>query len=167
MIKNVAIVSLSQGIIGESFVKFETDIAVYDWIQLFRNSKDYMKVWCIQDILSAGIYPLFLREFLAHGTTPIPAGIIMDRNAATVFTYAYVYTKGTCLAIHDVISGFSLNCGKFMTFFIRRIKAIEHILNCAAVPHDSPPLGASKGLRMPRRVLLLTCRYTSVERGST
>ena len=28
MIKNVAIVSLSRGIIGESFVKFETDIGI-------------------------------------------------------------------------------------------------------------------------------------------
>jgi hypothetical protein len=91
----------------------------------------------------------------------------MYGNAAAVFAYTYVYPKGTSLAIHDVISGFSLNCGKYMTFFIRRIKAIEHILNCAAVPHDSPPLGSSNGLRIPRRLLLLTWIYTSVDFGST
>ena len=51
----------------------------------------------------------------------------------------------------------------------RGLKSVKYILNgySTFTTHDLPPLGSSKGLRMPRRVLLLTCRYTSVERGST
>jgi hypothetical protein len=90
----------------------------------------------------------------------------VDRNAAAILTYADVDAKCTGFAVPDVISHFSLSYGKFMSSLILRIKTIEYILNCTFVPHDSPPCGSSKGLRMPRRLLLLTWIYTSVDLGS-
>lgn len=117
-----------------------------------------MKVWCIQQIFPACIHPLFLWKILAHGTTSVPAGIIMDGNAATVLTDTYIGTKCTSLAVHDVISCFPLRCRQFMSFPIARIKVIKHILYSVVFAHGSPPFGASKGLRMPRSVLLLTWR---------
>ncbi len=70
-------------------------------------------------------------------------------------------------AVHDVINCFLLCCRQFMGFPIVRIKAVKHILYRAVFAHDPPPSKTSKGLRIPSSVLLLTCRYTSVERGST
>ena len=128
-----------------------------------------MEVWRFQYIFPTGVYPLFLWELLAHGTAPVAAGIIVDGNTATVFAYAYVYSKGASLALPDMISSLSLNCGKLMMLLVFKVKLIKYILNGngAFAFHDSPLSGLSKGLRMPRSVLLLTCRYTSVERGST
>jgi hypothetical protein len=93
----------------------------------------------------------------------------VNGNAATIFTYAYVYSENAGLAIHDVISNLSLSRGKLIAFLVNRIKAVKYILDgCwTFTVHDSPPSGSSNGLRMPRRVLLLTCKYTSVEREST
>ena len=82
----------------------------------------------------------------------------MDGNAATVLTDTYIGTKCTSLAVHDVISCFPLRCRQFMSFPIARIKVIKHILYSVVFAYDSPPFGASKGLRMPRSVLLLTWR---------
>ena len=126
-----------------------------------------MEVWCIQYIFPSGIHPFFLWELLAHGAAPVAAGIIVDGNTAAFFTHTYVNAKSACFAVSDMISRFSLSRREFMGFRVLRIKTVEHILNCTISAHDAPPFGSSKGLRMPRSVLLLTCRYTSVERGST
>jgi hypothetical protein len=142
-------------------------VAVDDRIQFLRDSEDHMEVWRIQYIFPAGVHPFFLRELLAHGTATVAAGIIVDGNTAAVFTHTYVDAKSTCFAVSDVISCFSLSRGEFMSFRVLGIKAVEYILNCAIVPHDSPPFGPSKGLRIPSRLLLLTWTYTSVDLGST
>ena len=115
-------------------------IAVDDWIQFLRNSEDYMEVWRFQYIFPTGVHPLFLGELLAHGTTPVAAGIIVDGNTAALFTHTNVDAKSTCFAVPDVISCFSLSRGEFMSFRVLRIKAIEHILNCTGGAHASPPL---------------------------
>jgi hypothetical protein len=142
-------------------------VAIDYRVQFLRDSEDYVEVWRIQYIFPAGVHPLFLWELLAHGTAPVTAGIIVDRNTAAVFTDTDIDTECTGFAVPDVINCFSLSCREFMGFRVLRIKAVEYILNCTISAHDSPPFGSSKGLRMPRSVLLLTCRYTSVERGST
>ena len=142
-------------------------VAVNDGIKFFWYSEDHMKVWGVQYILPAGIHPLFLRKLLAHRTAPVPAGIIMDGNTAAVLADAYIDAKCAGFAIHDVINCFLLCRRQFMSFFIVRIKAVKHILYRAVFAHASPLFETSKGLRIPSSVLLLTCRYTSVERGST
>lgn len=142
-------------------------VAVNDGIKFFRYSENHMKVWGVQYILPAGIHPFFPRELLTHRTTPVPAGIIMDGNTAAVLADAYIDTKCAGFAVHDVINCFLLCRRQFMGFLIVRIKAVKHILYRAVFAHDPPPSKTSKGLRIPSSVLLLTCRYTSVERGST
>ena len=100
-------------------------IAVDNWIQFLRDSEDYMEVWRFQYIFPTGVYPLFLWELLAHGTAPVAAGIIVDGNTATVFAYAYVYSKGASLALPDMISSLSLNCGKLMMLLVFKVKLIN------------------------------------------
>jgi hypothetical protein len=102
-----------------------------------------MEVWCIQYIFPTGVHPLFLRELLAHGTAPVAAGIIMDRNAAAFFTYTYVNTKNAGFAVPDVIRYFSLSCRELMCFYIVGIKVVKDILNCTFSTHVSPPLSRS------------------------
>ena len=80
----------------------------------------------------------------------------MDGYAAAVLAYAYIHTKGTGFAIHDVISGLSLSGRNTMCGFKRWIKTMKNILNRTILTHDSPPSGLSNGLRIPRSVLLLT-----------
>lgn len=121
----------------------------------------------VQHILPAGIHPLFLQKLLTHRTTPVPAGIIMDGNTAAVLADAYIDAKCAGFAIHDMINCFLLCRRQFMSFLTVRIKAVKHILYRAVFAHDPPPSETSKGLRIPSSVLSLTCRYTSVERGST
>jgi len=112
----------------------------------------------IQYILPAGIYPLFLRKLLTHGTTPVPAEIIMDGNVAAVLADTYIDTKCTGLAVHNVVGCFPLRRRQSMGFLIAGIKAVKHILYSVVFAHDPPPSGSSKGLRIPRSVLLLTWR---------
>ena len=131
-------------------------VTVNDRVQFLRNSEHHMKIRRFEHILPACVHPFFFWEFLTHGTAPVTTGIIVDRNAAAVPTHADINTKSTCLAVHDVIGSFSLDRGEFMRFFVRRIKSVEHILDRIMVPHDLPPFGSSKGLRTPRRLLLLT-----------
>ena len=85
---------------------------------------------------------------------------------SSVFTYTYIYAKGSCFTVHYVINSFSLRGREFMSFHILWIKAGKYILDCTVILHDSPPFGLSKGLRMPRRLLLLSWMYTSVDLGS-
>lgn len=80
----------------------------------------------------------------------------MDRNTAAVFAYADVYSKAAGLTVHDVIRDFPLCRGQLVGAFVGRIKAVENVLDRAVCTHTAPPLGWSKGLRMPRRLLLLT-----------
>ena len=54
-------------------------VAVNDGIKFFWYSEYHMKVWGVQYILPAGIYP-FLRKLLTHRATPVPAGV--RRHAA-------------------------------------------------------------------------------------
>jgi hypothetical protein len=118
-------------------------VAVDNGVQFLRNSEYYMEVWCIQYIFPAGIHPLFLWKLLAHGTAPVTTGIIVDRNTTAILTDTGIDTKGTGFAVHDVISCFALGCQEFMYFLVRRIEAGEYILNCAVIPHDSPPFSSS------------------------
>jgi hypothetical protein len=132
--------------IGRSMIKGIIQkllITVDDRVQFLRNSEHHMKIWCFEHILPACVHPLFFWEFLAHGTAPVTTGIIVERNTAAVLAHADIDTKSTCLAVHDVISCFSLNRREFMSFLILRIKSIEHILDCTKIPHDSPPFGSS------------------------
>jgi hypothetical protein len=131
-------------------------VAVDDRIQFLRDSEDHMEVWRFQYIFPAGIYPLFLWKLLAHGTAPVTAGIIVGGNTATSFTHTDVDAKSTCFAVPEVIGCFSLDCRQKVLLFELRIKTVKDILDCTFSTHASPPFGASKGLRMPRRVLLLT-----------
>ena len=103
-------------------------VTVYDRIQFFRNSKHHMKVWGIQYVLPAGINPFFPGEFLAHGTAPVPAGIIVDGNTAAAAADTYVNAESTCLAVHDVISCLPLQGREIMGLFKTVIKSVENIL---------------------------------------
>ena len=126
-----------------------------------------MEIRRVQYILPACVHPFFFWELLAHRAASVPAGIIVDRDTAAVFAYTDIDTKGARLAVHDVVCGFLLHRGQFMGSFISRVKVVKNILDGIITAHDAPPCCPSNGLRIPRRVLLLTCRYTSVERGST
>jgi len=98
--------------VGRSVIKgvIQKLLVAIDYrVQFLRDSEDHMEVWCIQYIFPACVHPLFLRKFLAHGAAPVTAGIIMDRDAAAVLTDADVDTESTGLAVHDVVSCFSLN----------------------------------------------------------
>jgi hypothetical protein len=102
-------------------------IAVDDWIQFLRDSEDYMEVWRFQYIFPTGVHPLFLWELLAHGTAPVAAGIIVDRNTATVFTGTDVDAESASFTVHDMISCFSLDCRYGVILFKIRIKAVKDL----------------------------------------
>src|SRR5699024_3344714 len=67
-------------------------ITVNDWIQDIRNCKYEMKVRRIKYIFPAGIHPHFLWNSLAHGTTAVTTGVIMNLNGTTILTYADIRT---------------------------------------------------------------------------
>ena len=104
-------------------------VAVDERVQFLRDSEDHMEVWSIQYIFPAGIHPLFLWKLLAHGTASVTTGIVMNRNAAAVFTDTDVDTEGARLAVHDVISCFSLSRREFMCFHVIREKTVKDILD--------------------------------------
>jgi hypothetical protein len=115
-------------------------VAVDYRVQFLRDSEDYVEVWRIQFIFPAGVHPLFLWELLAHGTAPVTAGIIVDRNTAAVFTDTDIDTECTGFAVPDVISCFSLSRREFMCFHVIRVKTVKDILDCTFSTHASPPL---------------------------
>jgi hypothetical protein len=81
----------------------------------------------------------------------------MNRNASAVFADADVHAESTSFAVHYVISDFSLNAWDIIGFLVFSIKTAEYVLDSDFTPaHDLSPSGASNGLRIPRRVLLLT-----------
>ena len=67
-----------------------------------------MKVRCFQNILTTFVHPLFLGQSLTHGTASVAAGIIVDLQMTTVFTYTYVGTISTGLAVNDAVCNFGL-----------------------------------------------------------
>src|SRR5699024_10508711 len=83
-------------------------ITVNDWIQDIRNCKYEMKVRCIKYIFPAGIHPHFLWNSLAHGTTAVTTGVIMNLNGTTVLTYADIRSISSGFTVYDVPGNFCL-----------------------------------------------------------
>ena len=134
-------------------------IAVKDWIQLFRNSKNDMKVRSIQNVFLPGIDPFFFGYLLTVRTAAISAGVIVNAYRTAVFADARVDTKASGLAVSNCIDDLYLilRWCEFLAIVI--IEAVEHILNSKITHYSAPPSSiVSRGLLTPISDLLLMCR---------
>ena len=123
-------------------------ITVNNRIQDIRNCKYEMEVRCIKHVLSAGIHPHFLWNSLAHGTTTVTAGIIVNLNSTTVFAYTDVCTICPGFAVQDVPSDFCLFWRRRKLFKVCRIKTLENILNGGLI-HSPRLLSCQMGFGFP------------------
>ena len=125
-----------------------TKITVNNRIQDIRNCKYEMEVRCIKHVLSAGIHPHFLWNSLAHGTTTVTAGIIVNLNSTTVFAYTDVCTICPGFAVQGVPSDFCLFWRRRKLFKVCRIKTLENILNGGLI-HSPRLLSCQMGFGFP------------------
>ena len=87
-----------------------------------------MKIRCFQYILTTFIHPFFFGQSLAHGTTPVTTGIIMNLWMSAVFTDAYIGTICTSFTVNNAVSDFRLPGRGRIFFKIFWIKMKENIL---------------------------------------
>jgi hypothetical protein len=82
-----------------------------------------MEVRSIQNVFTPFIHPLFLRQSLTHGTASVAAGIVMDLQMPTVFTYTYVGPISPGLTVNDTVGDLGLLWRRGILIKVFRIKA--------------------------------------------
>ena len=67
----------------------------YQGIQFRGNGEDHMKIFNRQKIFAASLDPLFLRQGLAFGTMPVPAGVVRYLQMSAVVALVLMTAQGS------------------------------------------------------------------------
>ena len=81
-----------------------------------------MKVRCFQYVVTPLVHPFFFWQSLTHGTTSVPAGIIVDLQMPTVFAHTDIGTISSGLAVDDAVGNFGLLWGRCIFIKVPWIK---------------------------------------------
>src|SRR5208337_2854341 len=67
----------------------------YQGIKFRGNGEDHMKIFNWQKIFTAGLDPFFLRQSLAFGTMPVPAGVVRYLQMSAVVALVLMTAQGS------------------------------------------------------------------------
>ena len=100
---------LSTAAVKEAVEKFL--VAEEKAVEVMRECKDHMKVWCVDHFRASPVHPEFLFDSLAVWAVPVPAGVVVKDGIAAVITDADIASEGTGLTAHDRSGSFPLDEG--------------------------------------------------------
>jgi hypothetical protein len=118
----------------------------YQGIQFRGNGEDHMKIFNWQKIFTAGLDPFFLRQGLAFGTMPVPAGVIRYRQMSTVVALVLMTTQCSRSAGLDGAHDPQMIAGQLVGFSIDRPVPAENLRHFKAT-RCSHPSGLRRLLR--------------------